>query len=36
LILKLFENWQAKFEAEPEVPEKLLYRRSGGLRPMSK
>jgi transposase-like protein len=36
LPLKRFGNWRAKFKAEPEVPEKLLYRRGGALRPMSK
>src|SRR5689334_1800904 len=36
LPLKRFGNWRAKFKAEPEVAGKLLYRRGGGLRPMSK
>jgi hypothetical protein len=36
LPLKRFGNWRAMFKAEPEVPEKLLYRRGGVLRPMSK
>lgn len=36
LPLKRFGNWRAKFKAEPEVVGKLLYRRGGGLRPMSK
>jgi transposase-like protein len=36
LPLKRFGNWRAKFKAEPEVPEKLLYRRGGPPRPMSK
>jgi hypothetical protein len=31
LPLKCFGNWRAKFKQEPEVPQKLLYRRSGGL-----
>jgi transposase len=34
--LKRFGNWRAKFKQEPEVPEKLLYRRGGGLSHMSK
>lgn len=29
LVLKRFENWRAKFKDEPEVPQKLLYRRGG-------
>jgi transposase-like protein len=29
LVLKRFENWRAKFRDEPEVPQKLLYRRRG-------
>lgn len=29
LPLKCFGNWRSKFQAEPEVPEKLLYRRGG-------
>jgi transposase-like protein len=29
LVLKRFENWRAKFKEEPEVPQKLLYRRGG-------
>jgi len=29
LVLKRFENWRAKFQDEPEVPQKLLYRRGG-------
>jgi hypothetical protein len=29
LPLKCFGNWRAKFQAEPEVPGKLLYRRGG-------
>jgi hypothetical protein len=29
LVLKRFENWRAKFRYEPEVPQKLLYRRRG-------
>ncbi|HET7057610.1 MAG TPA: transposase [Nitrospiraceae bacterium] len=29
LVLKRFENWRAKFRDEPEVPQKLLYRRGG-------
>jgi transposase-like protein len=29
LVLKRFENWRAKFRNEPEVPQKLLYRRGG-------
>jgi hypothetical protein len=33
LPLKRFGNWRAKFKQEPEVPTKLLYRRSGGLIP---
>ncbi len=36
LPLKRFGNWRAKFKQEPEVAGKLLYRRGGGLRPMSK
>jgi transposase-like protein len=36
LPLKRFGNWRAKFKAEPEVPEKLLYRRGGGLSHMTK
>ena len=36
LPLKRFGNWRAKFKAEPAVAGKLLYRRGGGLRPMSK
>jgi transposase-like protein len=36
LPLKRFGNWRAKFQQEPEVAGKLLYRRGGGLRPMSK
>lgn len=36
LPLKRFGNWRAKFKAEPEVAGKLLYRRGGELRPMSK
>ena len=36
LPLKRFGNWRAKFKAEPEVAGRLLYRRGGGLRPMSK
>ena len=36
LPLRRFGNWRAKFKAEPEVPEKLLYRRGEVLRPMSK
>ena len=36
LPLKRFGNWRAQFKAEPEVPERLLYRRGGALRPMSK
>jgi hypothetical protein len=31
LPLKRFGNWRAKFKQEPAVPEKLLYRCSGGL-----
>jgi transposase-like protein len=31
LVLKRFENWRAQFKDEPEVPQKLLYRR--GVRP---
>jgi hypothetical protein len=26
LVLKRFENWRAKFQQEPEVTRKLLYR----------
>ena len=29
LVLKRFENWRARFKDEPEVPQKLLYRRGG-------
>jgi hypothetical protein len=29
LVLKRFENWRAKFQQEPEVTRKLLYRRGG-------
>jgi transposase-like protein len=29
LVLKRFENWRVKFKDEPEVPQKLLYRRRG-------
>jgi hypothetical protein len=29
LVLKRFENWRAKFKDEPEVPQKLPYRRGG-------
>lgn len=29
LPLKCFGNWRSKFQTEPEVPEKLLYRRGG-------
>ena len=29
LVLKRFENWRAKFKDEPELPQKLLYRRGG-------
>lgn len=29
LVLKRFENWRAQFKDEPEVPQKLLYRRGG-------
>ncbi len=29
LVLKRFENWRAKFRDEPEMPQKLLYRRRG-------
>jgi transposase-like protein len=29
LVLKRFENWRSKFKDEPEVPQKLLYRRGG-------
>ena len=29
LVLKRFENWRAKFQDDPEVPQKLLYRRGG-------
>ncbi len=36
LPLKRFGNWRAQFKAEPEVPEKLLYRRGGGLSHMTK
>ena len=36
LPLKRFGNWRAKFKQEPEVPQKVLYRRGGGLRHMSK
>jgi hypothetical protein len=36
LPLKRFGNWRAKFKQEPAVPEKLLYRRSGGLSHMTK
>jgi transposase-like protein len=36
LPLKRFGNWRAKFKAEPEVAGKLLWRRGGALRPMSK
>jgi transposase-like protein len=36
LPLKRFGNWREKFKREPEVVGKLLYRRGGGLRPMSK
>ena len=36
LPLKRFGNWRAKFKQEPEVPEKLLYRRSGGVSHMTK
>lgn len=36
LPLKRFGNWRARFKQEPEVAGKLLYRRGGGLRPMSK
>ena len=36
LPLKRFGNWREKFKREPEVAGKLLYRRGGGLRPMSK
>jgi len=36
LPLKRFGNWRAKFKQEPEAPQKVLYRRGGGLRHMSK
>ncbi len=36
LPLKRFGNWRAQFKAEPEVPEKVLYRRGGGLSHMTK
>ncbi len=36
LPLKRFGNWREKFKREPEVAGKLLYRRGGGFRPMSK
>jgi transposase-like protein len=29
LVLKRFENWRSKFRDEPEMPQKLLYRRGG-------
>ena len=29
LVLKRFENWRAKFQQEPEVTRKLVYRRGG-------
>jgi transposase-like protein len=29
LVLKRFENWRVRFKDEPEVPQKLLYRRRG-------
>lgn len=29
LVLKRFENWRAKFKDQPELPQKLLYRRGG-------
>lgn len=35
LVLKRFENWRAKFQDEPEVPQKLLYRRGGRLSHMT-
>jgi Transposase, Mutator family len=36
LPLKRFGNWRAKFKQEPDAPQKLLYRRGGELRHMSK
>ena len=36
LPLKRFGNWRAQFKSEPGVAGKLLYRRGGGLRHMSK
>lgn len=35
LVLKRFENWRAKFKGEPEVPQKLLYRRGSRLSHMT-
>lgn len=35
LVLKRFENWRAKFKEEPEVPQKLLYRRAVRLSHMT-
>ena len=36
LPLKRFGNWRAKFKQEPAAPQKLLYRRSGGVSHMTK
>jgi transposase-like protein len=35
LVLKRFENWRAKFKDQPEVPQKLLYRRGGWVSHMT-
>jgi len=36
LPLKRFGNWRAKFKHEDQTPRKLLWRRGGGLSPMTK